>query len=205
MTSRKLKKLEEEVYQLGVRAVMMSSVSTKCSNQTRYELGVYFLIPRERKDTIVKETRKAIVAQASRDGFYVKFFEKDHFEGTTGIVVRKGYSIANGIVAVFIPKYPLSQIKKITRDVQQDCAQSFDYLQEDVAAEVRMSRAKEVEKSVRTFALTDKEFAVFAGDVQKSQLYVTSQRILSFYAFVGMTKEQQGDFRATSYLLGNVF
>lgn len=205
MTSRKLKQLEEEVYQLGVRATMMSSVSAKCSNQTRHELGVYFLAPRERTDTIAKATRKAIVAQANRDGFYVKFFEKNHFEGTTDIVVRKGYSIETGIVAVFIPKYPLSQIKKITRDIQQVCAESFDYLQEDEAAVVRMSSAKEVETSVRTFTLTDKKFTIFAGDVQKSQLYVTSQRILSFYAFVGMTKEQQSDFWAISHLLGKVF
>lgn len=205
MPSKKFENLEQEIYSLGIRAHMLNTTRMVFSNKTRYELTVYFLTPRKGEDMIGKQLRADISKKADGVGLHTKFFEKDHFEGAARNLVQKGYSIENGLVAVFLPKYPLSQIKKIIRVIKQECQQSFDYLQEDVAAVQKMGYVKEMEKIVCNFTRTDPEFAVFVGDVQKSPLYFTSQRIRRFYALIGMTKEQRDDFKATSYLLENIF
>lgn len=204
MASKKLGNLEQEVYRLGVQPYLLGDTRMFFSNQMMYEASVYFLTLREGDYVIEKQLRAAISNKASGVGLYTIFFEKAHFEKAASKRAWSEDLTGKGIVAVFLPKYPFSQIKKITRDIQQDCAQSFDYLQEDAAAVIRMTHAKEVEKIVRTLTRKDPEFGVFVGDIQKSQLYVTSRRILNFYALIGMTKEQQHDFKAIRCLLGYV-
>lgn len=55
------------------------------------------------------------------------------FEEVAGRAVWKDDSIENGIVAVFLPKYPFSRVKKVMRKSKENYRKSFDYFQKDEA------------------------------------------------------------------------
>ena len=208
MISKKFKNLEQNINGVGVRAEMLRSELALFSNNTTYESCVYFLTPYEQGDMIVKHTRKTIADLADQVGLYAKFYAKDYFEAVASRLTWNNAAMQNGIVVVFVPKYPFTQAKKTMRAIRQASYGTFDFIQEDEGVIKRVFQSKEVEKEVLAFTRKDPEAAVFTGDVKQSPISLLSERFSSFVSLHGshgMTLEQEIDLRTASNLFKSVF
>lgn len=202
MPSKKFMRLENEIYSFGMRAHMLVARKARFSNGLRYEMSVYFLNPKETGKTITSELRETIVRMADGVGLYVKFFAKDEFEEVARRAVWKDDSIENGIVAVFLPKYPFSRVKKIMREIKENYRKSFDYFQEDEAVLDEIFRAEGLEKLVLCISRKEQTFPVYAGDVSDSLLYLTKQKLNDYQSMSKtLLKEQYDDIKGLCFLL----
>lgn len=202
MTSKKFKNLEDEIYRIGMRTYMLSARKAGFSNRPRYEMSVYFLNPRTEGTTDSERERELVSNKADEVGLYTMFFAKNEFEEKARNMVWKQYSIENGIVAVFMPKYPFSRVKKIMRDIQENYRKSFDYIQEDEDVLGLINRAISLEKQVLGLSRKVPDCPIYEGDVSDSPLYQTMRNLNNYQATsTTLLPEQVDDIKAMCFLL----
>jgi hypothetical protein len=202
MISKKFKRLEDEIYRIGMRTYMLSDRKAGFSNRPRYEMSVYFLNPRTEGTPISGQQRELVSKKADEVGLYTMFFAMNEFEEKARNMVWKEYSIENGIVVAFLPKYPFSRVKKIMREIQDDYRKSFEYFQEDEGVLGLINQARLLEKQVLCLSRKAPDCPIYEGDISESPVYRTMCNLKKYQSTAtNLLPEQADDIKAMCFLM----
>lgn len=163
--SAKTKNLENELDRLGLFHWRISCRKTYCSvNVKAHEGASYLLRPSITGGAIDFDMRRKLACYADQVGWYVKFSAIDMHTGLAAEVARSGPAFFGvGVVAIFYPKFPYSQTKKVLREIQGTAKKSFGYYQEDAACLEKIQAAKTLEKDVLSVSKVDSDYLVYTG------------------------------------------
>ena len=161
--SVKTNNLERELERLGLTYWQISSRKVYCSVNAKAHEGASYLL-RPYSGIIDLDMRRKLACYADQVGWYVKFSAVDMHTNLAEEVARSGPAfLRTGVVAIFYPKFPYSQAKKILREIQGIVKNSFGYYQEDADCLKKLQATKILEKDVLSVSKLDTDYLVYTG------------------------------------------
>jgi hypothetical protein len=161
--SAKTNNLEKELERLGLVYWQIGCRKVYCSVNAKAHEGVSYLV-RPYSGVVDLDLRRKLACYADQVGWYVKFSAVDMHTNLAEEVARSGPAFLRaGVVAIFYPKFPYSQVKKVMREIQGIIKKSFGYYQEDADCLKKLQAAKTLEKDVLSISKVDTDYLVYTG------------------------------------------
>lgn len=157
--------MEIELDRLGLVYWRIGCRKVYCSVNAKAHEGVSYLVrPSSTGEAIDFDMRRKLARYADQVGWYVKFSALDMHTKLAEEVARTREPFSGaGVVAIFYPKFPYSQAKKVLREIQGVVKNSFGYYQEDTACLKKLQAAKTLEKDVLSISKVDTGYLVYTG------------------------------------------